>query len=108
MARYQRHYDRFRLPEQSQLPCEGVDIPLRGYVCVIGLGGMFVLTSENYEPGTRLALRVHAEEGTVEAKAIVRYLGPGGIGLEFVELRGQFELNLGKVLARFEASGFKA
>jgi len=105
--RYTRHYERFRLPEQNEIPCEGVGISLQGYVSVIGLGGLFVRTTESYEFGKRLTLRLHCEEGPVEAKAVVRYAAPGGIGFEFVELRGHHERNLRNALLRFARLGFK-
>lgn len=105
--RYKRHYERYRLPEQKEIPCEGVNTSLQGYVSVIGLGGIFVRTTETYEFGKRLTLRIHCEDGPVEAKAVVRYAAPGGLGFEFVELRGEHEQNLRKALERFAHLGFK-
>lgn len=107
MRRYKRHYERYRLPEQNQFPCEGVDSPLRGYISVIGLGGMFVRTAEMFGFGTRLAVRLHTEDGVVETKAVVRYAAPGGLGFEFVELRGQHEQILRKALERFDSLGLR-
>lgn len=97
---HHRNYERYRLAEKEMLPCEGLDRPLNGYVAVLGLGGMFVRTVEPYEPGTFVTVRIHAEEGMVETAAVVRYRGPGGVGVEFVGLRGQSDLNLRKVLKR--------
>jgi len=97
---YRRNYERYRLPDKEMLPCEGLDRPLTGHVAVLGLGGMFVRTVEPYEPGTLVSVRLHAEEGVVETAAVVRYRGPGGLGLEFVALRGQSDLNLRKILRR--------
>ena len=105
--RYKRHYERYRLPEQNEIPCEGVNFSLQGYVSVIGLGGLFVRTTENYEFGKRLTLLLHCQEGRVETKAVVRYAAPGGLGFEFVELRGENEHNLQKALRRFAHLGFK-
>ena len=105
--RYKRYYERFRLPEQNEIPCEGVNVSLQGYVSVIGLGGLFVRTNEGYEFGKRMTLRIHCEDGTVEAKAVVRYAAPGGLGFEFVELRGEYEENLRKALQRFARLGLK-
>jgi hypothetical protein len=107
MRTQKRYYVRYRLPEPSQLPCEGVGTALHGYVSVIGLGGMFIRTAENFEVGKRLAVRLHCEEGVVEAKAVVRYAAPGGVGVEFVELRGLHEQTLRQVLGRFESLGLK-
>jgi len=91
MNRESRHYTRHLIPEESLLPCEGVNRPLKGQVSVMGLGGMFVRTRESYPIGTALEVRIHAPDDVIDAQCVVRDVLPGGLGLEFTKLRGKHE-----------------
>lgn len=97
---YRRFYDRYRLPDAELIPCEGLNRPLTGHVAVLSLGGMLVRTKEAYETGTFITVRFEAQEGAVQTLAVVRYQAPGGLGMEFVGLRGVSDDNLRKILDR--------
>jgi hypothetical protein len=67
----------------------------------MGLGGLFIRTPIVFPKGTVFNLRIHDGECEVEAVCAVRDLRRDGIGVEFVELRGQNEHNLKSILQRF-------
>ena len=103
MERDSRHYERIRVPEDKLIPCEGVGRPLRGHVSVVGLGGMFIRTRESYPVGTVFDVRLGDGEEAIEASCVVRSVDPGGLGVEFVKLRGKHEQALKKIIDRLKS-----
>ena len=103
MERNYRHYERVRVPEDKLIPCEGVGRPLRGHVSVVGLGGLYIRTRESYPVGTVFDVRLGEGEAVAEASCVVRSVDPGGLGVEFVKLRGKHEETLKKIIARLKS-----
>lgn len=100
MQRELRRYKRISIP-QDAVSCEGIDTDFRGHVIVMGLGGLFIRTPVVFPKGTVFRVRIHDGEREVEAVCAVRDLRRDGIGVEFVELRGQNEINLKTILQHF-------
>ncbi len=100
MKEDRRRRERVVIPEEKLLPCEGVNRPLNGKVSVLGIGGMYVRTSDTYPPGTELELRIRANGETLETPCVVRDVTPGGLGVEFTWLRGALEAKLQKIISR--------
>ncbi len=97
-----RNYQRVLVSADTDLSCEGLGISLDGRVVVIGLGGMYIRTRDSHPVGTAFGIRLRSDGDVVEAICVVRQREPGGLGVEFVELRGRNEASLKKVLARLK------
>ena len=93
-----RLYDRVTLEEGKYIPCEGLGFTFEGQVTVIGLGGLLIRTTKSYPVGTVLPLRLRSGDDVFEADCIVRDLEEGGIGVEFVKLRGANEEALRRMI----------
>jgi hypothetical protein len=100
MPHESRHYRRIRVPEKHSVACEGIDRPLAGEVTVMGLGGLFIRSRDTYPVGTVFSVRFKDDGEIVEATCAVRDQEAQGIGVEFVQLRGQNEENLKKIVQR--------
>lgn len=70
----------------------------------LGLGGLFIRTTEPPPVGTSLQLLFNVPEGEVRARAIVRNLDPGtGMGLAIVSMEQEHRARLDKHLKRLAA-----
>ena len=98
-----RRYPRVQIPQEKSIQCEGVDTELHGEVAVLGLGGLLIRTPIVYPRGTVFGVRIRDGECEVEAICAVRSVDPGGLGVEFVQLRGENEENLKSILQRLGA-----
>lgn len=93
-----RLFDRVTLAEGKHVPCEGIGFTFDGEAIVIGMGGLLIRTPKTYPVGTVLPLRLRSGDDIFEADCIVRDLEEGGIGVEFVKLRGANEEALRRIL----------
>jgi hypothetical protein len=98
-----RLFERIYLKDEMRIPCEGIGFTFKGSIIVVGMGGIFILTEKSYSIGTVLALRFAQGDDIVEADCIVRDLSPGGMGVEFVKLRGTNEEALKRILQRMRS-----
>jgi len=103
MEKDYRRYERVVIPEDKLLACEGLERALDGLVSIVGLGGMFIRTRESYPVGTVVGVRIRGDGEVVETECVVRDVEPGGLGVEFVRLRGQHEETLKKIVDRFKS-----
>ncbi|MGH9793977.1 MAG: PilZ domain-containing protein [Candidatus Acidiferrales bacterium] len=97
-----RFYQRVLVPDHYPVQCEGVGIALDGKVSVLSLGGMYIRTRESHPEGSAFGIRMSASDDVVETVCVVRRREPGGLGVEFVKLRGQHEESLKRILARLK------
>lgn len=97
-----RNYRRVLVPEHYPVQCEGVGIALEGKVAVLSLGGMYIRTRESHPEGSSFGVRMRANGEVVETVCVVRRREPGGLGVEFVKLRGQHEDSLKRIIARLK------
>ncbi len=97
-----RFYQRVLVPDHYPVQCEGVGIALDGKVSVLSLGGMYIRTRESHPEGSAFGIRMRASDDVVETVCVVRRREPGGLGVEFVKLRGQHEESLKRILARLK------
>ncbi len=99
-----RHYQRVLVPEGAPLECRGLGIALTGQVAVVGLGGMYIRTRESHPVGTAFGVRIRLDGDVVETVCVVRSREPGGLGVEFVRLRGKYEESLKRILGRLKGA----
>jgi len=97
-----RYYPRVLVPDHFPVQCEGMGIALAGQVSVLSLGGMYIRTRESHPEGSSFGVRMRASDDVVETVCVVRRREPGGLGVEFVHLRGQHEDNLKRIIARLK------
>lgn len=97
-----RNYRRVLVPEHYPVHCEGVGITLNGQVAVLSMGGMYIRTRESHPEGSSFGMRIRANSDVVETVCVVRRREPGGLGVEFMTLRGQNEESLKRILARLK------
>ncbi len=97
-----RYYERVLVPEHYPVQCEGVGITLDGKVSVLSLGGMYIRTRESHPEGSAFGVRMRANGDVVETVCVVRRREPGGLGVEFIRLRGRHEDGLRRIIARLK------
>lgn len=97
-----RYYERVLVPEHYPVQCEGMGIALEGKVSVLSLGGMYIRTRESHPEGSAFGVRMRATGEVVETVCVVRRREPGGLGVEFMRLRGEQEKSLRRILARLK------
>jgi hypothetical protein len=65
----------------------------------VGLGGLFIHTTNPVAVGTNLRLIFDAPGGEIRARAIVRNTLPGeGMGIQFLELRPESRARLSELI----------
>ncbi len=93
-----RRYQRKHIPEEQWLECEGIGCELRGQISVVGLGGVFIQTRQAYPVGRALGVRIRHGGGWLETVCVVRSVGSGGIGVEFMPPREQLAPHLARIM----------
>lgn len=102
MKEDRRRHDRLVIPEGKLLTCEGVSRALLGKISVLGMGGMYIRTTDEYPAGTELELRIRSGAETIQTPCVVRDVVPGGLGVEFTWVRGSLEQKLQKLMAQIK------
>ncbi len=73
---------------------------LEGTVTVIGLGGMFIRTSDAQPYGEVLTLVVEDHSARFDAECTVRHVAENGLGVEITKITPQNEQRLRALLLR--------
>lgn len=74
-------------------------------VCNLNLGGIFIETPVQKQPGEPVELYFLVEEGQIRARAVVRHAAPGkGLGLKFTALNSDDRLHFGVLMKRVYAA----
>ena len=86
-ARPTRRYPRVSLPKGMPVSWYGGDLQLFSRVKTLGMGGLFISTTEPPPIGTKIRLAFEVPGGNVRADAVVRDIIPGeGLGVEFTRM----------------------
>jgi hypothetical protein len=73
----------------------------------LNLGGIFLETPLQKQPGEPVELYFLVEEGQIRARAVVRHTAPGeGLGLKFTALNPDDRLHFGVLMKRMYAARF--
>lgn len=79
----------------------GGDLQLFSRVKTLGMGGLFISTTDPPPVGTKIRLAFDVPGGSVRADAVVRDIIPGeGLGVEFTQIALGDKLLLQKLLNR--------
>lgn len=96
-----RRYPRVSLPNGMSVSWYGGDLQLFSRVKTLGMGGLFISTTDPPPVGTKIRLAFDVPGGSVRADAVVRDIIPGeGLGVEFTQIALGDKLLLQKLLNR--------
>ena len=100
-ARPTRRYPRIFLPNGMPVSWYGGDLQLFSRVQTLGMGGLFISTTDPPPVGTKIRLAFEVPGGSVRADAVVRDIIPGeGLGVEFTQMALGDKFLLQKLLNR--------
>jgi hypothetical protein len=106
-TRQTRRFPRISLPKGMRVAWHGADLQLFSRVQTLGMGGLFICTSDPPPVGTKLRLAFEIPGGSVRAEAVVRNIVPGkGAGVEFTRMDLKDKLLLQKLLNRLLRDDF--
>jgi len=96
-----RRYPRLSAPKGTILAWENASMRHVSYVANLGLGGLYIRTTEAPPPGTFIRLLLDAPTGEVRARAIVQRSNPKeGMGVKIVAMQQEDRARFGRWLKR--------
>jgi len=101
----QRKYPRYKAPKWMRVGWKSA--VERGVSCaeVVGMGGLFLETSNPLPSGTVIELLFDLKTGEVRARAIVRDSVPGkGMGVQFMQMQPADRARLNQLLAQYASA----
>jgi PilZ domain len=104
-----RNHPRILAPKELVVVWRSGDLRGASRLGTVGLGGLFLKTSKPAAAGSAVELVIQVSPGTpgtdVRTRAVVHNVKPGeGMGLKFVQMRGEDRLRLNQFLhAHFKA-----
>jgi len=102
----QRKYPRHKAPKGMFVGWKTAGRRMVSRADVIGMGGLFLHTTNPLEPGTYIELLFDLQAGEFRARAIVRDLSPGkGMGVQFVQMEPTARARLNQFLAQHAPAG---
>lgn len=100
-AKKERRYPRVGLPKGIVVAWQSGGMRIVSRVRTLGLGGLFILTSEPPPVGSIIKLFFELPSGEVRARATVRHSEPGsGMGVEFTGMGFEDRARLQQLLKR--------
>jgi hypothetical protein len=103
-----RRYPRFFCPKGTILAWETAHKRVVSSMDNLGLGGLYIRTSEPPAPGTFIQLLLDVPTGEVRARAIVQRSKPKeGMGVKFVAMRQEHRARFGQWLKHLSTKAGK-
>jgi hypothetical protein len=103
-----RRYPRFSSPKGTILAWETAHKRVVSSVDNLGLGGLYIRTSEPPAPGTFIQLLLDVPTGEVRARAVVQRSRPNeGMGVKFVAMRQEHRARFAQWLKHLSAKARK-
>lgn len=97
-----RKYPRHRLPKGMRVAWRSGGRPAVSRAAVIGMGGVFLYTSNPLPVGSVIEVLFELKTGDIRARASVRDSVPGkGMGLEFIQMQTDDRSRLNQFLSQY-------
>lgn len=98
-----RRFERISLPEGAKVYCEDHQGKRLGAVRILGRGGLLLATKEHLGEGAIQHLTLVDEPDGIRrpVRAIVRYVRPDGVGLEFAGLDPEAAVEVGVIIGKY-------